>query len=309
MRKWVTGGRIGVLGSVLLLGVPLSSESARAAESNHSRGHSAARATAPHASAISDRHAPLSARGSELDASRLSFGGRSLVLLASTSFITGHGGGMKQAVFWTRKGHKGAMRYVTGGARSGGGGISCVPYAREVSGIELTGNAATWWDEAAGLYARGNAPEPGSVLNFRANSSMRLGHVAVVSAVVSGREIEIEHANWWGPGASKGGISRNISVVDVSPNNDWTAVRVGLGLTRENGSIYPTYGFIYARRDDGSTTRVAAAAPIPSLNPAPRDLRPARERSRSYDEVAEVPAGRPIDLSIGGFDAPDRRFK
>ncbi len=148
------------------------------------------------------------------------------------------------------------------------GGISCVPFARIASGIELKGNAANWWDAAAGVYARGQEPEGGSVLNFRATGGMRLGHVAVVTRVVNSREIEIDHANWWGPGASKGGVSRGVPVVDVSENNDWSAVRVGLGHTGGFGSVYPTYGFIYDRPDTGYAAKSVGA---------------------TYDEVAEAP--------------------
>jgi hypothetical protein len=155
----------------------------------------------------------------------------------------------------------GKARYVSRGY-SYGGGLQCVPFARAASGIELKGNAVNWWEAAAGIYQRGSEPEPGSVLNFRATGSMRLGHVAVVTAVVNSREIEIDHANWWGPGASKGGVSRGVPVVDVSPNNDWTEVRVGLGQSGDFGSTYPTYGFIYDRPDDGvmeaSATRYRA---------------------------------------------------
>ena len=128
------------------------------------------------------------------------------------------------------------------------------------------------------------------MLNFRANGSMRMGHVAVVNQVVDSRTIEIDHANWGGPGAIRGGISRDISVVDVSPSNDWSAVRVALGHSGEFGSIYPTYGFIYNRPDHG--TMVAAndnRAPVPSLNPAPRDLRGFGAREVAFDEVAEAP--------------------
>ena len=170
------------------------------------------------------------------------------------------------------------------------GGISCVPYARAASGITVAGNAWQWWENAAGVYARGSVPEPGSVLTFRANGRMRLGHVAVVSSVINAREIEIDHANWWGPGMH-GGVARNIPVVDVSENNDWTAVRVGLGQSGEFGSVYPTYGFIYDRADDGVMVASARApAPRPDLNPAPADLRPATERGwQTYEEVAEAP--------------------
>jgi hypothetical protein len=54
-----------------------------------------------------------------------------------------------------------------------GSWMECVPYARSVSGIELTGDAYLWWGEAAGRYQRGNTPVTGSVLNFRANRRMR----------------------------------------------------------------------------------------------------------------------------------------
>ena len=170
------------------------------------------------------------------------------------------------------------------------GGISCVPFAREDSGIIVAGNAWQWWQNAAGVYARGNLPEPGSVLAFRANGRMRLGHVAVVARVINPREVEIDHANWWGPGMH-GGVARNVPVVDVSEANDWSAVRVGLGGSGEFGSVYPTYGFIYNRPDTGVMEASAATpAPRPELNPAPSDLRPKAERGwQTYEEVAEAP--------------------
>ncbi len=170
------------------------------------------------------------------------------------------------------------------------GGMSCVPFARIDSGIDLTGNAWQWWDHAAGLYARGRVPELRSVLAFRSNPHMRLGHVAVVSRIVNRREIEIDQANWWSDGM-RGGVSRDVPVVDVSEANDWTAVRVGLGYSGRYGAVYPTYGFIYDRPDTGVVTAdVTAPAPEPTLNPAPRDLRPAVERPwKTYEEVAEAP--------------------
>jgi surface antigen len=165
-----------------------------------------------------------------------------------------------------------------------------VPFARNDSGISVPGNAWEWWDNAAGVYARGSVPEPGSVLTFRSNGRMRLGHVAVVSRVINAREVEVDHANWWGPGMY-GGVARNIPVVDVSEANDWSAVRVGLGESGQFGSVYPTYGFIYDRPDTGvMVASHTAPAPQPQLNPAPNDLRPAAERGDdAYDEVAEAP--------------------
>ena len=201
-------------------------------------------------------------------------------------------------------------------------GISCVPFARSESGIALSGNAATWWDEAEGRYARGNAPEAGSVLNFRANASMHLGHVAVVRDVVNTRQIEIDQANWWGPGGGRGRVSRDVAVIDVSPHNDWTAVRVALGNSGSFGSVYPTYGFIYGRAegsDPAPRVTLAEATGDAALNPAPRDLRPRGQRTQlaevhpviageqPAEEVAEAPANAPAGpISL---DAPDRNLR
>jgi surface antigen len=185
--------------------------------------------------------------------------------------------------------------------------LQCVAYARSASNISLSGNAADWWDNASGVYARGNRPQPGSVLAFTSNGRMRLGHVSVVSRVINAREIEVDHANW---GAYRGAVSRGVPVVDVSANNDWTAVRVGLANGEDFGSVYPTFGFIYDRPDNG--VRVASSsrpAPALALNPAPSDLRNSYGRQTftiqgyTYDEVAEAP------LASRSFDRPNRSLR
>ncbi len=170
-----------------------------------------------------------------------------------------------ETVSFAPLGHRGTKRVVAKGAKVRYGVLQCVPFARAASGIAIRGNAANWWSAAAGVYDRGNAPEAGSVLNFRSNERMRLGHVAVVTAIDDARHIEIEHANWGGPGA----ISRNIPVEDVSANNDWTAVRVGLGHTGEYGSVYSTYGFIYDRPDSGGTRMASSVQPYAEVAQAP----------------------------------------
>jgi surface antigen len=125
--------------------------------------------------------------------------------------------------------------------------LQCVPFARKISGIDLFGRAASWWHKAVGRYEQGSLPRAGAVLVFKAISSMRSGHVATVSRVVSSRVIEVTHANWSIIHGRRGQIERNVKVVDVSPANDWSKVRVwwaphrGLGTTN-----YPTYGFIYS---------------------------------------------------------------
>jgi surface antigen len=208
---------------------------------------------------------------------------------AAFAFYEGgkHGHGSARRAGWQHYGR--GSRFASGSGHSGGG-IQCVTFARADSGIELSGDARDWWGNAAGIYQRGSRPESGAVLNFRANGSMRLGHVAVVNHIVDSRTVEIDHANWGGPGAVRGGISRDISVVDVSPNNDWSAVRVGLGHSGEYGSIYPTFGFIYNRPDAGTMVMATNhATPVPDMNPPPRDLRPRVIDTSAYDEVAEAP--------------------
>lgn len=169
----------------------------------------------------------------------------SLVTTAPVEARGGHPSGMRSTA------HAGRVhaRIILSGMvyRSRSSGLQCVPFARENSGIELSGNAANWWDAASGVYERGARPEVGSILNFRANGRMRMGHVAVVSNVLDSRNVEIDHANWSG----RGSIRRNVRVADVSALNDWSAVRVAIG-NGDLGSAYPTYGFIYDRPDHGT---------------------------------------------------------
>ncbi len=128
----------------------------------------------------------------------------------------------------------------------------CAPYARQISGIEIRGNANTWWNQAAGRYDRGHAPRPGAVLAFEATGRMRVGHVAMVSQVVSDREVLLTHANW----SRRGGIETDVRAVDVSDAGDWSRVKVWYGPSHGLGtSSYPTKGFIYAAP--------APATPVP----------------------------------------------
>ncbi len=197
--------------------------------------------------------------------------------------------------------HTGWLHHSYALGSNGRRGLQCVAFARADSGIEIIGNASAWWDHAAGIYARGARPEPGAVLNFRANWVMRLGHVAVVKQVVDSRTIEIDHANWNVPG----GISRDISVVDVSLRNDWSAVRVAVNHSGDYGSIYPTYGFIYNRSDDGTmVVSNDVAKPVPALNPAPRDLRAPVLDKLGDDEVAEAPD----DAGLSGDQRPVNHY-
>lgn len=122
----------------------------------------------------------------------------------------------------------------------------CVPFAREMSGIQIYGNAHTWWDQAAGKYERGRTPKVGAVLSFRPHGSMRLGHVAMVSRIVDDRTVKLTHANWSVINGRRGQIERNVTAVDVSAAGDWSRVKVWFAPLGDVGTTqWPTNGFIY----------------------------------------------------------------
>lgn len=122
--------------------------------------------------------------------------------------------------------------------------LSCVPFARELSGIRLAGDAHTWWRAAEGRYARSSRPLPGAVLVFRGTRRLPEGHLAVVVRERSPREILASHANW-GSGAARGRVHQNQPIVDVSARNDWTLVRVWHPETGQLGTTeFPAWGFV-----------------------------------------------------------------
>ncbi len=137
-----------------------------------------------------------------------------------------------------------ALREVAN-LRARGQRVWCVPYARNLSGVEIRGNAKTWWAKARNTYDRGSEPVVGAVMSFRATSGMPLGHVAVVAGIVSEREVVVNHANWL-----PNEVSLKMGVKDVSKNNDWTLVRVE-SQPGQYGNFYPVNGFIYPKKEDG----------------------------------------------------------
>ncbi len=137
--------------------------------------------------------------------------------------------------------------------------IQCAPFARMFSGIQLFGAAAAWWNQAAGKYLRGNTPEIGAVMVFKAVRGMRSGHVATVTDVVSERIIKITHANWSIINGRRGQVERNVTVVDASPRNDWSQVRVWFAPIGKVGNTpYPVNGFIYKKGGNATADAVEA---------------------------------------------------
>jgi surface antigen len=136
----------------------------------------------------------------------------------------------------------------------------CVPFARLISGIQIFGDAHTWWEQAAGHYPTGFTPKAGAVLCFKPTGRMRLGHVAVVTQVLTDRVIQITHANWSIIDGERGQVEKNVTVVDVSPQGDWSQVKVWYDPSRDLGTtVYPTYGFIYQDASAKMASSFAAA--------------------------------------------------
>ena len=124
--------------------------------------------------------------------------------------------------------------------------LQCVPFARDLSGVEIYGDAHTWWDQAEGRYERGSTPREGAVLAFRSHGSMKLGHVATVTRVVDARTVRLTHANWSPIDGRRGRVERDVVAVDVSQRNDWTKVRVWYHpIQRLGKTAFPAHGFIY----------------------------------------------------------------
>ena len=136
--------------------------------------------------------------------------------------------------------------------RARGERVWCVPFARTMSGIEIRGNAETWWAGAKGTYDRGHQPHIGAVIVFSGTRKLPMGHVAVVSEVVSPREIRVDHANW-----QRNKVSLGMSVIDVSDKGDWSAVKVE-SQPGSYGRVYPISGFIYPKSQPDPTVMAKA---------------------------------------------------
>jgi len=121
-------------------------------------------------------------------------------------------------------------------------GLTCAPFARELSGVALYGDAAEWWDAASGRYSRSIDPRVGSVLVLRRQERLPSGHVSVVSRILASRQIEVIQANW-----VPNELDVDQLVVDVSRDNDWSLVRIWWPPVGQLGAHeYAAYGFIHA---------------------------------------------------------------
>jgi len=116
-----------------------------------------------------------------------------------------------------------------------------VTFAREQSGLQIRGDAKTWWASARDLYPEFKQPVPDAVMVFSGSKRIKRGHVAVVTKLLTTREIIVDQANW----QNHGEIEHSSPVLDVSDNNDWSKVRVWDIRSGQFGArIYAVKGFI-----------------------------------------------------------------
>jgi surface antigen len=192
--------------------------------------------------------------------------------------------------------------------------LQCVPYARERSGVQIYGDARTWWDQAAGRYKRGATPRPGAVMTFRPSGNMVLGHVSAVAKVIDNRTVLLDHANWSPIDGRRGQIERGVKAVDVSPANDWSQVRVWYAPLQDLGTTaWPVAGFIYNERDSGAPLeQPRALASVSYEAPAAGvSLKPSKAFTQAFASLAEPaatkPVPRPVVRRIASAPAPKPR--
>ncbi len=198
-----------------------------------------------------------------------------------------------------------AVAAVMSLAPSFGGAVAetywqCVPFARLVSGIQIFGDAYTWWQQALGKYEEGFQPKAGAVLCFKPTERMRLGHVAVVSEVLTDRIVQITHANWSPIDGGRGKVEKDVTLVDVSPEGNWSQVKVWYDPSRDlGGSTYQTYGFIY---QDAKAKLYAASG----LSNAENTAIAMAQSAASQMASAVRPGGGPLSMLNQAADSTDR---
>jgi surface antigen len=176
----------------------------------------------------------------------------------------------------------------------------CVPFARLVSGIQLFGDAYTWWQQAIGKYDVGFQPKAGAVLCFKPTERMRLGHVAVVSEVLTDRIVQITHANWSPIDGGRGKVEKDVTLVDVSPEGNWSQVKVWYDPSRDlGGSTYQTYGFIY----QDAKAKIYAAS---GLSNAENTAIAMAQSAASQMASAVRPGSGPLQMLNQAADSTDR---
>ena len=183
----------------------------------------------------------------------------------------------------------------------------CVHYARQLTGFAIQGDAWTWWEHSAGRYQHGVRPEVGSVLVFRRTGRLQYGHVSVVSRLIDRRTILVDHS--WLEGSA---LHRGMKVIDVSPNNTWTLVKVWYEPSDNLGlRAYPTFGFIYPHGGHGGDQMLTVAEDDSGAGGdddiGNRDNGPTVHRPAARTTVARAPAAAAANTQVAALILPPRK--
>lgn len=172
----------------------------------------------------------------------------------------------------------------------------CVRAVRSMSDFTIQGDAWTWWQHSEGTYEHDVRPQAGSVLVFKRTGQLGRGHVSLVSNVIDNRTIEVDHT--W---LRSGQIRRGMTVIDVSPSNDWSEVRVWNEPTDQLGTrTYPTYGFVLPSGAEPSKDAVLASNEKSSGDASVRPNHRGHGRSHGSTQVASAkhaPKGKAVTLA------------
>ena len=147
----------------------------------------------------------------------------------------------------------------------------------------------------------GVEPKVGAVMSFRPYHAMTLGHVAMVSKVIDRRTVLLRHANWSPIDGRRGQIEMDVRAVDVSPNNDWSEVRVWYAPIGDLGTTHwPVNGFIYNHKPKQGED--------PFLSPAPTSFRPPMQLASAEAPARDEPGVGENGRRAGwiGANQPDR---
>ena len=138
------------------------------------------------------------------------------------------------------------------------------------------------------------------MLCFKPTERMRLGHVAVVSQVLTDRVVQITHANWSPIDGSRGKIEKDVTIVDVSQAGDGSQVKVWYDPSRDlGGSTYPTHGFIY---QDANAQKLA----VNGWNQVGNKALAMAQTAANQVSAAVRPGAGPLALLTQAADQTDR---
>ncbi len=150
--------------------------------------------------------------------------------------------------------------------------LQCVPYAREMSGIaDLRRRAYVVGPGGRAVPARPHAAGRRSdgVSAASQDEAGPCGRRRPESSIA--RTVLLNHSNWSPINGRRGQIERNVKAIDVSPDNDWSSVRVWYHPLQAFGKTrWPVHGFIHSGKPRaGQGNRWAAAPTAKPISPKP----------------------------------------